>query len=176
MKRAGNAADSDALIVVYGSLKRGMSNHQQLQGARWLGTTRLKGLALYDLGPFPMATPCNEPGCGIDGELYSVSAALLEQLDRFEGAPRLYQRQRWPLNNGEAAWVYVGRARQVRYSPRIRSGHWPGSSPNRRPKTKQTNQDSARTTTDQATNQRPATAVTKATADAANQARREVAS
>ena len=39
-----------------------------------------------------MAIACNEPSSAIEGELYQVNAALLEQLDRFEGAPRLYQR------------------------------------------------------------------------------------
>lgn len=126
MERSGNGADSDPLLFVYGSLKRGMANHQELQGASALGNARLQGLALYDLGPFPMAIACSEPGCAIEGELYRVSAALLEQLDRFEGAPRLYQRERHRLSSGEAIWVYVGRARQVRHVKRLGSGCWQG--------------------------------------------------
>jgi gamma-glutamylcyclotransferase (GGCT)/AIG2-like uncharacterized protein YtfP len=103
-----------------------MANHGQLQQAAWVGRTRLEGLALYDLGPFPMAIACSEPGSAIEGELYRVNAALLEQLDRFEGAPRLYQRELHRLNSGEPVWVYVGRARQVRHVQRLSSGCWQG--------------------------------------------------
>jgi gamma-glutamylcyclotransferase (GGCT)/AIG2-like uncharacterized protein YtfP len=126
MGQSGNSADSDALVFVYGSLKRGMANHQQLQGADWVGNASLQGLALYDLGPFPMAITCREPTSTIEGELYRVDAALLEQLDRFEGVPHLYQRQHRRLNSGEAVWVYVGRARQVRHVQRLSSGCWHG--------------------------------------------------
>ena len=129
MEQAGSGADSAPLLFVYGSLKRGMANHGELRGATELGSTRLEGLALYDLGPFPMAIPSSEPGCAIEGELYRVGPDQLARLDRFEGAPRLYQRQRRQLSNGSAAWVYVGRARQVRHSPRISSGRWLGSDP-----------------------------------------------
>ena len=126
MERSGNGADSDALLFVYGSLKRGMANHPQLQQAVWVGCARLEGLALYDLGPYPMAIPCSEPGSAIEGELYRVNAALLEQLDRFEGAPRLYQRKLHHGSRGEAVWVYVGRAHQVRHVKRLSSGCWQG--------------------------------------------------
>jgi len=126
MERSGNGADSDPLLFVYGSLKRGMANQEQLQQAAWVGCTRLEGLALYDLGPFPMAIACSEPSSAIEGELYQVTAAVLKQLDRFEGAPRLYQRELHRLNSGEAVWVYVGRARQVRHVKRLSSGNWQG--------------------------------------------------
>ncbi len=126
MELSGNGADSDPLLFVYGSLKRGMANHAQLQQAAWVGCTRLEGLALYDLGPFPMAIACGEPGSAIEGELYQVTAAVLKQLDRFEGAPRLYQRELHRLNSGETVWVYVGRARQVRHVKRLSSGNWQG--------------------------------------------------
>jgi gamma-glutamylcyclotransferase (GGCT)/AIG2-like uncharacterized protein YtfP len=126
MERSGNGADSDPLLFVYGSLKRGMANHAQLQQAAWVGCARLEGLALYDLGPFPMAIACSEPDSAIEGELYTVDAALLEQLDRFEGAPRLYQRELYRLNSREAIWVYVGRSRQVRHVQRLSSGCWQG--------------------------------------------------
>jgi gamma-glutamylcyclotransferase (GGCT)/AIG2-like uncharacterized protein YtfP len=124
MGEAGNGADSDVLVFVYGSLKRGMAHHNQLQGARWQGDAELAGLALHDLGPFPMAVDDAGADQPLRGELYSVSAALLEQLDRFEGAPRLYERQWRTLSDGRGVWVYVGRARQVRHAPLIVSGCW----------------------------------------------------
>jgi len=125
---AANAEDADsaALVFVYGSLKRGQANHHVLEGGRWLGTATMVGLALYDLGPFPMAIANGDATCSLEGEVYAVGAALLERLDRFEGAPRLYQRQAHALADGRTAWVYVGRARQVRHVRRIPSGCWTG--------------------------------------------------
>jgi gamma-glutamylcyclotransferase (GGCT)/AIG2-like uncharacterized protein YtfP len=140
MEEAGNGADSDALVFVYGSLKRGMANHQQLQGAHWVGRATLEGLSLHDLGPFPMAVADASAMQPLQGELYRVSAELLLQLDRFEGAPRLYERQRRTLADGAQVWIYVGRASQVRQSPVIRSGCWQGPQPHlRRGQTKQAN-------------------------------------
>ena len=125
MADEGMGADSAALVFVYGSLKRGQPNHNQMDGCAWLGEAELSGLALYDLGPFPMAVPAG-PEASLQGEIYRVDAAQLARLDRFEGVPRLYERQRWQLSDGRAVWVYVGRARQVRHVRRITSGCWQG--------------------------------------------------
>ena len=125
MADEGMGADSAALVFVYGSLKRGQVNHGQLQGCAWQGEAELNGLALYDLGPFPMAIPA-DPEARLWGEIYSVDAEQLARLDHFEGAPRLYERQRWHLSDGRTVWVYVGRPRQVRHVRRISSGCWQG--------------------------------------------------
>jgi len=133
MAAASGSGDSDLrqrqLVFVYGSLKRGQANHHHLAGSRFLGAAQLPGLALYDLGPFPMAIICDESSACLHGELYAVSAEQLAELDRFEGAPRLYERQRHVLSDGRPVWVYVGRARQVRHSPAIADGHWRGARP-----------------------------------------------
>lgn len=129
MAQAGMGADSDALVFVYGSLKRGMANHGQLDGARWLGEAQLQGLALYDLGPFPMAVISNDDAAVLQGEIHAVTAPHLQALDRFEGVPRLYERQAWRLEDGRRVWVYVGRAQQVRHVNRIASGRWNGPTP-----------------------------------------------
>ncbi len=128
MAATESSGDSDLrqrqLVFVYGSLKRGQANHHQLAGSRFCGAAQLPGLALYDLGPFPMAIACNEPGAWLHGELFAVDATQLRALDRFEGAPRLYQRQRHVLSDGRPVWVYLGRPRQVRHVPLIPSGRW----------------------------------------------------
>ena len=129
MAQAGRGADSDALVFVYGSLKRDMANHGQLDGARWLGEAQLQGLALYDLGPFPMAVISNDDAAVLQGEIHAVTATHLQALDRFEGVPRLYERQAWRLEDGRRVWVYVGRAEQVRHVNRIASGTWNGPTP-----------------------------------------------
>lgn len=114
------------LLFVYGTLKRGQSNHGRLQGARWLGKATLEGAVLYDLGPFPMAIA----GDGwVAGELYAVAWADLPQLDAFEGCPRLYQRRWLPLADGRQAWAYLGQPHHVRHVKRLPGGHWPPSEP-----------------------------------------------
>lgn len=129
MAAADGSGDSDLqqpqLVFVYGSLRRGQPNHHQLAGSPFCGEAQLSGLALYDLGPFPMAIACHEPGACLHGELYAVTTEQLGALDRFEGAPRLYERQPHRLADGRAVWVYVGRPRQVRHVARIGSGVWP---------------------------------------------------
>lgn len=121
------SGDSAVLVFVYGTLQRGEVNHAQMAGCRWLGQAELRGLALYDLGPFPMAVPTADAGSRLHGELYAVNAEQLARLDRFEGAPRLYERQRHRLSDGRAVWVYVGRPRQVRHVRRLPSGRWRGT-------------------------------------------------
>lgn len=124
---AGAGRPDDQLpLFVYGTLKRGQSNHARLDGARWLGLAALEGLQLYDLGPFPMAIP----GVGrVEGELYGLSPRQLPAIDAFEGCPRLYQRRRLPLADGRLVWVYVGHPRQVRHSRLLPGGAWPAPSP-----------------------------------------------
>lgn len=116
-------------LFVYGTLKRGQRNHRLLLGAPFGGEARIDGVRLYDLGPFPMAIA--EAGFHIEGELFGVDARLLAELDRFEGSPRLYERILWPVTPLQAAnpanasaqtakpperaWLYLGRAHQVRH-------------------------------------------------------------
>lgn len=116
-----------APVLVYGSLMRGFANHHWLRGARFLGEGVMAGLALYDLGPFPMAVPSGDRVL-LHGEVYAVDHGQLAQLDLLEGTPRLYERQRHPLLAGGDAWVYVGRHAQVRHSPRLPTGRWRGPS------------------------------------------------
>ena len=126
MRDSNGQRDSGGLVFVYGSLKRGQGNHGQMEGCSWQGEAELDGLALYDLGPFPMAVASSDPEARLRGELYRVGAEQLARLDRFEGAPRLYERQRWRLRDGREVWVYVGRGHQVRHVRRIPSGCWRG--------------------------------------------------
>ncbi|MCS5697887.1 gamma-glutamylcyclotransferase [Cyanobium sp. FGCU-52] len=117
-----------ARVFVYGSLRRGQSNHDQLRGARAEGEGTLAGADLHDLGPFPMAVP----GSGrVQGEVFAVTREQLLALDRFEGVPRLYRRHRRRLVDGRRVWVYLGQAHQVRHSPLLPEGRWEG--PRRHP-------------------------------------------
>lgn len=126
MERDANEQEPMAPVLVYGTLKRGYTNHHWLAGAPFLGEGVMAGLALHDLGPFPMAVP-SPNNDRLHGELYRVDRLTLAGLDRLEGTPRLYERWLHPLQGGGKAWVYVGRPRQVRHSPRLPDGRWPGS-------------------------------------------------
>lgn len=91
------------LIFVYGTLKRGGSNHVSLQGQKFVGDARtLPGYRLYDLGGYPgMVENKNSretDDAGVTGEVWRVDAAALGELDRLEGLDEgLYRRVRIPL-------------------------------------------------------------------------------
>lgn len=114
-------------VAVYGTLKRGQSNHHYLARARYLGPARLDGFALYDLGPWPAVRPGT--GC-VQVEVYAVDAPTLAALDELEDyraaapASGLYDRVQVTTPYGRA-WLYrYNRA----LSPRqyLASGCWDG--------------------------------------------------
>jgi gamma-glutamylaminecyclotransferase len=111
-------------VFVYGTLLRGEPNHRMMRGARFVRPARTApSFTLVDLGYFPALRA--EGVTRVVGEVYEVSPALLEALDRFEGVPRLYQRVGIQLEDGGAAYVYVQPA-DARGGPAIRSGEWRG--------------------------------------------------
>lgn len=81
-------------VFVYGTLKRGGSNHLFLTGQRYLGEARtVPGFTLYSLGDYPgMVRAPGDPD-GVTGELWSVDDTCLAELDRLEGLDEgLYER------------------------------------------------------------------------------------
>jgi gamma-glutamylaminecyclotransferase len=93
------------LLFVYGSLKRGRANHRQLQAAQYLAPARTAarfGLRVID--GYPALVPGSR---AIVGELYRIAAALLPELDEFEGPG--YVRQQIDLDGGERALAYLAR-------------------------------------------------------------------
>jgi gamma-glutamylaminecyclotransferase len=106
------------LVFVYGTLKRGGSNHAQIAGQLFAGPARTApGFTLYSLGEYPglVADPADRSG--VDGELWAVDAAALARLDSFEGLDEgLYARvpaplSDWPQNIPAAeagrTWMYL---------------------------------------------------------------------
>lgn len=87
------------LVFVYGTLKRGCSNHRFLAAQKFLGLARTPaGYRLYDLGGYPGIAANADDLDGVIGEVWSVDADALEQLDRFEGVHEgLYRREAIPL-------------------------------------------------------------------------------
>ena len=86
-------------LFVYGTLKRGGSNHRFLAGEKFVAAARLRpGYRMFDVGGHPGLVP--DPGATgeIEGELWSVSDAALAALDEFEGvAENFYRREVLPL-------------------------------------------------------------------------------
>lgn len=81
-------------IFVYGTLKRGGSNHAWLAGQQFLGAARTSpGYTLYSLGDHPGMVRAANDQAGVTGELWLVDDACLWQLDELEGvAEGLYER------------------------------------------------------------------------------------
>ena len=97
-------------VFVYGTLRRGFSNHRFLAGARFVGpghTVESHGLYLEDGIPYLAAGEGRYP---VVGEVYAVDAAVLAVLDELEEHPRVYTRRLAPIVLGDGrrliAWVY----------------------------------------------------------------------
>ncbi len=100
------------LIFVYGTLKRGCSNHGELAGQRFVAEARtLPGYRLFDVGGYPGLVPWPGDREGVSGEIWSVDPTTLARLDRFEGTDSgLYSREPILLQapySGETVQAYV---------------------------------------------------------------------
>lgn len=86
-------------LFVYGTLKRGCSNHRELAGQTFVGEARTQpGFRLFDLGGYPGLVPWPDDRDGVAGEVWSVDNEALVRLDRFEGVSAgLYHREPIPL-------------------------------------------------------------------------------
>lgn len=96
------------LVFVYGSLKRGLLHHDQLDGAVYAGQAEVARHRLVVFEEcYPALTPAHDSTATVKGELYLVPGPLLKKLDAFEDVPVLYQRSLVPLCDGRRAWAYV---------------------------------------------------------------------
>lgn len=96
------------LVFVYGSLKRGFTNHRVIgYDARFIATTCTvsRKFKMVSLGPFPAVYPNGK--WAIEGELYEVDDITLESLDLLESNGYLYEREEVLLETGDIAWMYV---------------------------------------------------------------------
>ena len=108
-------------VFVYGTLRRGGSNHDLLRSARRLGEHRTQPVfTMLDIGPYPGVVTGGSDA--ILGEVYRITPAMLRHLDRLEDYPRSYGRERIPTPWGEA-WIYLFRPGGGRWA-RIPGGDW----------------------------------------------------
>ena len=104
--------DQTTSVFVYGTLLTGYGNHGLVSGLVVdVKPGTVSGFRLYDLGAFPGARPA--PDFGVRGEMLTLEdpKEALRRLDRLEGVPTLYTRERVTVafddgTTGEA-WIYV---------------------------------------------------------------------
>lgn len=108
-------------VFVYGTLRRGGSNHYFLQRARLLGQyVTDPEFAMLNIGPYPGVVRGGDTP--IQGEVYAVTPAQFRELDALEDYPRTYTRQRLATPWGDA-WIYLYLPRGQRL-PQVPSGDW----------------------------------------------------
>ena len=74
---------SGDLVFVYGTLRRGASNHWRIAGAEFVAEAWVLG-RLYPIDWYP-GMVLDDDGVPVRGEVYRVDAELLRHLDAFEG-------------------------------------------------------------------------------------------
>jgi len=93
-------------LFVYGSLKRGCANHEQLGSAQFVSEARTtKAFALSLVDGYPALIPGTR---SIQGELFQIAVSELPGLDEFEGEG--YAREEVELDGGGWAIAYLARA------------------------------------------------------------------
>jgi gamma-glutamylcyclotransferase (GGCT)/AIG2-like uncharacterized protein YtfP len=87
------------LIFVYGTLKRGCSNHWFLAGQAFVGEARTAaGYTLFELAGYPGMVAREGHATSVTGEVWSVDDECLAHLDELEGTSEgLYRREAVPL-------------------------------------------------------------------------------
>lgn len=114
---------SPSHVFVYGTLRRGGSNHFRMAGAEFVAAGTVRG-RLYGIDWYP-GLVLDETGDEITGEVYQVSAELLENLDAFEGPE--YRRARVMITLADESrqdawlWEWLGACDE---NQRILGGDW----------------------------------------------------
>lgn len=102
-------AKGNPRVFVYGSLKRGHSNHLLLEEYNFLGRAYIEGpWRMMGLGFFPGVTEGHDEDSRIYGEVYVVDEEGLASLDVLEGHPHFYERKKVRTNESEFGnvWCY----------------------------------------------------------------------
>ena len=120
-------------VFVYGTLKRGGSNHGFLAGQRFVGEARTPpGFTLYALDGYPGLVRDPTDTEGVTGELWDVDDACRRRLDALEGlAEGRYQRGTITLaspHDGFTVTTYLY-ARSVAGRTRLGSAWPPAAKP-----------------------------------------------
>ncbi|MDG6244265.1 MAG: gamma-glutamylcyclotransferase [Methanolobus sp.] len=121
-------------IFVYGTLKKGHPSNKLLKNSEYIGTARTaEKFTMFDFGNFPGVLKYAEEKKDEDGlpqhmstfiygEVYNITAEILETLDRYEGD--WYFREEVQLVSGIRALMYFIRNRPVADYPFVPQGIW----------------------------------------------------
>lgn len=107
----GTPVTEDTLVFVYGTLKKGYSNHRLLESSRFVNNaTSIMRLAMTGEGKaFPYVHGYDPKGYQIKGEVYEVTPEVMKRLDTLEGYPYHYDRTEMWFQVGaqmKKAWIY----------------------------------------------------------------------
>ena len=116
-------------VFVYGTLKRGGSNHSFMEGQVFLGETRtVPGYRLYEVADYPGMVHEKADQRGVLGEVWAVDVHTLAQLDELEGIDeKLYRRETVALlapfaEQTVQTYIYL---RNIRGRRPLVDGNWP---------------------------------------------------
>jgi len=115
------------LVAVYGSLRRGLSNHRILGDSEFIGEGMIdSGFRMVSLGGFP-ALHKSEESTPIKVEIYRPSCPeVYRSLDILEGYPSFYNREQVQIN-GKLTWVYfIENSSRLEGRTYVDSGDWVG--------------------------------------------------
>ena len=91
-------------VFVYGSLRKTFGNHRLIQESKYLGEhTTEPEYTMISYGGFPAVIKTGDTP--IKGEVYEVDEPTFRSLDRLEGFPHFYDRQKIKTPYGWA-WIY----------------------------------------------------------------------
>lgn len=98
---------NNILVAVYGSLRRGMGNHDLLSNnrAEFLGEEVVPGYNMISLHAYPAILNSENQENKITIEVFSVDEDCFKRLDWLEGYPTHYNRQLQETSHGDA-WIY----------------------------------------------------------------------
>ncbi len=109
MPESSSIEANTILLFVYGTLRKGCSNHHFLSQSSFLGLARTENNHALYMGDFPYAAKKPEIS-PIVGEVYAVDLNTLQLVDSLEEHPNWYRREqvRVRLESGESitAWLY----------------------------------------------------------------------
>lgn len=125
--------DPAVVLFIYGTLKRGCSNHALLADQKFIGpAATVPGYRLFLVADYPGMVRDRTATRGVQGELWSVDRTKLAELDAFEGLPeKLYRRDQVMLlspheKHRAQTYLYL---RNVRGRRPFVDGNWPTSLP-----------------------------------------------
>ena len=110
------------MVFVYGTLRRGGSNHFRMHGAEFVAAGTVRG-RLYRIDWYP-GLVADENAGEIIGEIYRLSAGKLRELDEYEGPE--YRREMMEVQADRTtfqAWVWLWNE-SVDENRRIVGGDW----------------------------------------------------